>query len=588
MAGGDHAADSERAPDSDAPRRAVAPGQDAGAAAAAAGSASAAATAAVRRSPNPSSLGALQVRAKQVAAAATDPAERAADRAAEGVLRMAAPEQDRPAAIDPAVADASSRGPGRAPSLPPTTIQRSPALPAPPPVPATAPPPVPATAPPPVPATAPPPVPGSAPSPVPGPGVAGGASPAAPVQRQAVADHDPHGEVAVPAQTGRYLDQSQGTGSPLPDGSRRYFESRFSADFGAVRVHHDDPAAHAARSLGALAFTRGSDIWFSPGAYDPVTDTGRRLLAHELAHVAQQDPGIGRQPEEPSSQAAGSASTRLEHPVLSPPGDHPVQRFESPEHVAIGNTATTLGPSGGPEITTIRYTEDPEDFLSFGEIVAMAGDFFESIDQMETLSTNPFGRRQLAFARAKVTRSNLPNDADAKKAVMDRYYSLAAKNLSHFSAGGSGQDAYERGHIAALKFAWISGQTGENAYYQQAVEAEAFSDHFLTDLFSAGHIRTPRTDIKQWYNDNGFSPGAMKTYLVARLVLFIRRANESRIPFYVSDDMLTRQVGEVLDKEAGPALNAFTLGDLVSLAMHDYDNERGVHVVSQRLAGRNG
>jgi hypothetical protein len=47
-----------------------------------------------------------------------------------------------------------------------------------------------------------------------------------------------------------------------------------------------------------LAFTRGRDIWFSASAYDPVTDNGRRLLAHELAHVAQQNPGIGRRADD--------------------------------------------------------------------------------------------------------------------------------------------------------------------------------------------------------------------------------------------------------------------------------------------------
>jgi hypothetical protein len=263
-----------------------------------------------------------------------------------------------------------------------------------------------------------------------------------------------------------------------------------------------------------------------------------------------------------------------------------VQRFASIEHVAIGNEATTVGPSGAPESTGIRFSENPADVLNFGEIVAMGGDFFASIDEMRSLSADPFGRRQLAFARAKVNGSALPDDADAKKAVMDRYYALAAKNFSHFSAGGTGQDAYETGHIRALKLAWMSGQTGggleSTRYFGQAVEDEAFSAHFLTDLFSGGHIRTPRADIKQWYADNGFSPAAMKQYLTDRLVLFIRRANETRIPWYVTDDTLKTEVGNVLEKEAGPAINAFSLGDLVSLAMHDYDNERGVHVVSQR------
>ncbi len=277
MADREHASETERAHDNDAPRRAMAPAKEAGATSAGAGTAPARAMAPdATRSPDAASLGARQVKAKMATGAASDPAEREADRAAGQVLRMAAPEQNRPPAVDPTVADASSRGPGRATSVPPGP-QRAMA--------------------------------GTAPSPAAGtaPGPAAGTAPE-PVRRQAVADHDPHGGKEVPEETQRYLDRSQRTGSPLPDGTRRYFEDRFSADFGGVRVHDDDEADRAARSIGALAFTRGSDIWFSAGAYDPVTDDGRRLLAHELAHIAQQYPGIGRQADERTGAVAAPAA----------------------------------------------------------------------------------------------------------------------------------------------------------------------------------------------------------------------------------------------------------------------------------------
>jgi len=268
MADRDHAPDSERAHDNDALRRVRAPAKEAGATSAAGGAAPARAAAPeATRSSGAGSLGARQVKAKMVAGAASDPAEHEADRKADQVMRMAAPEQNRPAAVDPTVAEASSQGPGRATSVPPEP-QRPAA--------------------------------GTAPGPA-----AGTAS--GPLRRQAVADHDPHGGKAVPDETERYLDRSQGTGTPLPDGTRRYFETRFSADFGGVRVNDDDAADRAARSIGALAFTRGSDIWFSAGTYDPVTDDGRRLLAHELAHIAQQHPGIGRQAGERPGERAGAA-----------------------------------------------------------------------------------------------------------------------------------------------------------------------------------------------------------------------------------------------------------------------------------------
>ena len=78
------------------------------------------------------------------------------------------------------------------------------------------------------------------------------------------------------------------SGRPLDPGARAFFEPRFGNDFGAVRVHTDEPAARAAEAINASAFTVGSSIWFGRGKYQPETMSGRRLLAHELTHTIQQ------------------------------------------------------------------------------------------------------------------------------------------------------------------------------------------------------------------------------------------------------------------------------------------------------------
>ena len=62
-------------------------------------------------------------------------------------------------------------------------------------------------------------------------------------------------------------------------------EGRFGRDFGHVRLHTDSDAGTSALALGASAYTIGRDIVFSPGAYQPNSSSGQRLLAHELAHV---------------------------------------------------------------------------------------------------------------------------------------------------------------------------------------------------------------------------------------------------------------------------------------------------------------
>jgi hypothetical protein len=65
-------------------------------------------------------------------------------------------------------------------------------------------------------------------------------------------------------------------------------ETRFGHDFARVRVHDGDVAARAAASVAARAFTVGSDVVLAPGMWSPETRSGRRLIAHELAHVVQQ------------------------------------------------------------------------------------------------------------------------------------------------------------------------------------------------------------------------------------------------------------------------------------------------------------
>ena len=79
-----------------------------------------------------------------------------------------------------------------------------------------------------------------------------------------------------------------GGGRPLSASERAYFEPRFARDFSAVRIHEGARAGAAARSIHAHAYTLGHDIAFAPAQYAPGSSGGKRLLAHELAHVVQQ------------------------------------------------------------------------------------------------------------------------------------------------------------------------------------------------------------------------------------------------------------------------------------------------------------
>jgi hypothetical protein len=79
----------------------------------------------------------------------------------------------------------------------------------------------------------------------------------------------------------------RGAGRPLGPGVRSWADAAFGTDLSAVRVHTGPASADAAASIGARAYAIGSDIVFGRDQFRPDSDTGRRLLAHELTHVVQ-------------------------------------------------------------------------------------------------------------------------------------------------------------------------------------------------------------------------------------------------------------------------------------------------------------
>ncbi len=82
-----------------------------------------------------------------------------------------------------------------------------------------------------------------------------------------------------------------GGGAPLDAGTRATMESAFGASFGDVRVHTDERASRSAESVGANAYTVGSDVVFRSGQFNPGSAAGQRTIAHELTHVVQQQQG---------------------------------------------------------------------------------------------------------------------------------------------------------------------------------------------------------------------------------------------------------------------------------------------------------
>lgn len=158
----------------------------------------------------------------------------------------------------------------------------------------------------------------------------------------------PEAETAGPAR-GRALDAA----------IRAEMERGFGTPFGDVRIHDDAAGGESAQRLGARAYTYGRDIYFAPGAYQPDTPPGRRLLAHELAHVVQQRGGDATEQAasatspQPIAASEREADTAAETVVQG--GEARVTRGSVPpqiqpalvERPLSGELMTRLGLAGG-------------------------------------------------------------------------------------------------------------------------------------------------------------------------------------------------------------------------------------------------
>jgi hypothetical protein len=306
---------------------------------------------------------------------------------------------------------------------------------------------------------------------------------------------------------------------------------------------------------------------------------GRSLPEHkkiaDLYEVWPPTQNRRRTKPKPSAKDRSGSGTRRE-------GERDAAEFEGREHRSIGDAGA--GPIGP---TSLVFEGAPK-ALSFGEVVAMAGDYFATYDQMHELTRSSLGRAQLAHARWLATAPGsgatrppeLAGDAVAIKAVKDRVARLAAANVSHFSAEGANWQEYSKWHGRALADAVGAGPSPDDRLWRQALSKEAFGLHFLTDAFSAGHVRTPRREIQTWYAKRYPGSKPLIDYLAG--FLFDRLAARNKVP--ASGLMFTGRARETIADQirerVGAAADAYSLGDIVSLALHDFDGNNGLHVVS--------
>lgn len=115
------------------------------------------------------------------------------------------------------------------------------------------------------------------------------------IQIKPTIQRSPNGSMTASPEISSKISATLGGGKKLPSKTQSEMGSKMGADFNGVNIHTDYTAVKLSQDLGAKAFTVGNDIYFNKGQYNLVFSKGKRLLAHELTHVIQQNGAEGGQ-----------------------------------------------------------------------------------------------------------------------------------------------------------------------------------------------------------------------------------------------------------------------------------------------------
>ncbi len=376
------------------------------------------------------------------------------------------------------------------------------------------------------------------------------------------------------------LEGNKGAGQSLDDSIRTEMEPKFGADFGAVKIHTGSEAHGMSEGINATAFTHGQDIYFKNGAYQPNSDQGKELLAHELTHTVQQ------------------SSTDIQPQI---------QRFEPWEHKVMGDDGSEgQGRDGGVVKMKVGSLT-----LTLGDVTALAGDFFGSVEELKKIAEKPGDNGQLPGTADEVNYildyyingrelDETVSDrysSEVKEAVEDRGTELLKTNWDHFSNSETGDvklthderaekhagnkalnnaAAYRDSHEKALAFAFYAGKsTDKNVSAYKLNEAwlhEGFASHFLTDAFSSGHVSVERKSIVNYWKKK------IPMWMINLHGWFSETLIKGAQRYPYVDELPGGALDIIIQIFGQDFLPSYELGDIIGGMLHDYDNIRGIDV----------
>lgn len=307
---------------------------------------------------------------------------------------------------------------------------------------------------------------------------------------------------------------------------------------------------------------------------------------------------IRRSPERPSAPGGG--------PRRSPPAG-----FLALQRMAGNRAARSLVPqrrldrfaeAGHKLLGDLAWDRDklelaPGFTISFGDAVAL-GDWFSSFEQVKALAAVPgkkLGTRgelhyvlwSKIWGRPEGEKMDVLYDRWVKHNRDQAYRYLKSQNIGHFpfpesgdtgrarrtlDVGGSGAGAaYRKRHEQAMHMALGAG--AKQGKIDDAMLADAFACHFLTDAFSADHARAPRASIKAYWDKK--VPGFDKK-LIGWLTSKIHHGSWGVAKRVGAAMFLGGRIETLTRTELSILMTGFGFGDVVSLVAHDAESARGV------------
>ncbi len=392
----------------------------------------------------------------------------------------------------------------------------------------------------------------------------------------------------------------------------KQLETPFGVSFAKVTIQ---TASSAAKSAGKQAFAQDDRIHFAKEAVDTTDAKDKVVLAHELVHVVQKSntSGIAMTEAELEAEAhiLGSLAARgqsIAGKVKGHAARAQRQFWNESEHMKFSRLgADSAGKRTGYDLSTIRLA--PGYYVPAEEANAMM-DYFESIEEIRQLAKvkgrGPGTREEIEYVRAvKLNgKDETGFSPEVKQTVGQRYYRLASKNSQHFTNPSGNyskgkdpmgnQQKYHDLHTQAISEAVQAGHAAqelqqsseEGKTLQDALLVENASQHYLTDAYASGHMRTHRDKLAGYWNNQ---MPLFKMNLIGWVAETMAEALEDvggweDFRYHGMPKFLRHKIGPLDGNKPGSlevvqqALQdkPFSLGDLVAGAFHDLDNHDGV------------